>query len=314
MRVAVTGATGFLGLHLVAALVDAGHRVTALVRDPKRLGALEPLVTAQEIALDDHAALVATLADHDALVHAALLWDGQVPPNTAPPAKPELAARDTAVAATLFDAAGAAGVKRVVYLSSVAVHRPFRAVEAGEITEKEPLAPSDLYGATKAAAELFLAAAAASFGFVGTALRLGPVVGPPAFPALPSARHRSDARISAWVRDSSEGRPSAEVPSGGRQFLGTSALRRIVLAALTATDDATAASRTDAWAGPVLCVDREVTQWAEIATLCGVGSAIERRSPGEDHRFSTQHLEALLGGPLTSREDLLRHLETLRRS
>jgi uncharacterized protein YbjT (DUF2867 family) len=47
VRVAVTGATGFLGLHLVAALVEAGHHVTALVRDPKRLGALEAPVNAR---------------------------------------------------------------------------------------------------------------------------------------------------------------------------------------------------------------------------------------------------------------------------
>ncbi len=67
MRVALTGATGFLGLHLGAALVEAGHHVTALVRDPKRLGALEALVNTRQIALEDHAALVATLADHDAL-------------------------------------------------------------------------------------------------------------------------------------------------------------------------------------------------------------------------------------------------------
>ncbi len=258
MHVAVTGATGFLGLHLVAALVEAGHHVTALVRDPKRLGALEALVNTRQISLEDHAALVATLADHDALVHAALVWDGHVPPNTAPPEKPELAARDTAVAATLFDAAGAAGVKRVVYLSSVAVHRPFRAVEQGEMTEKDPLAPSDLYGATKAAAELFLAAAAASFGFVGTALRLGPVVGPPAFP----------------------GAKGGTAPPGGRQLLGTNALRRIVLAALAATDDA--------WAGPVLCVDGEVTQWAEIAALSGVARAPEptSRAGGIAHDFN----------------------------
>ena len=37
MHVLVTGATGFVGSHAVEALLDAGHRVTAMVRDPVRL-------------------------------------------------------------------------------------------------------------------------------------------------------------------------------------------------------------------------------------------------------------------------------------
>ena len=34
--IAVTGATGFAGRHVVAALTAEGHQVKALVRDPKR--------------------------------------------------------------------------------------------------------------------------------------------------------------------------------------------------------------------------------------------------------------------------------------
>merc|ERR1711969_22733 len=37
MRVLVTGGTGFVGSHTVAALCAAGHRVKLLVRDPARI-------------------------------------------------------------------------------------------------------------------------------------------------------------------------------------------------------------------------------------------------------------------------------------
>jgi len=41
-RVLVTGATGFIGRRLVAALAAAGHEVTVLARDPARAAALRP--------------------------------------------------------------------------------------------------------------------------------------------------------------------------------------------------------------------------------------------------------------------------------
>jgi uncharacterized protein len=41
----VTGATGFVGTRLVAALTDAGHQVIALVRNPARADALHPPIT-----------------------------------------------------------------------------------------------------------------------------------------------------------------------------------------------------------------------------------------------------------------------------
>jgi uncharacterized protein len=41
----VTGATGFIGSRLVAALSDAGHQVIALVRDPAKTASLQPPLT-----------------------------------------------------------------------------------------------------------------------------------------------------------------------------------------------------------------------------------------------------------------------------
>jgi dihydroflavonol-4-reductase len=78
MRVMVTGATGFLGCHTVAALVDAGHAIRALVRSPERaqiaLGAVGVPAGAVEMAVGDVADPVAVgeaLDGCDAVVHAA---------------------------------------------------------------------------------------------------------------------------------------------------------------------------------------------------------------------------------------------------
>lgn len=61
----VTGATGFLGAHLAAALHKAGHRVAALVRpdaDLVRLRLLAGPVELEICQLEDRAALTATIA------------------------------------------------------------------------------------------------------------------------------------------------------------------------------------------------------------------------------------------------------------
>ena len=112
------------------------------------------------------ARIAPVLAGHDVCVHAALIW-GE--PGS------EFEVRDTAVAAKLFDAAGRAGLTRCIYISSTAVHRPF----AGGMEKEDCLRPADVYGATKAAGELFLRAACAPGRMTGVVLRPGPVVGPP---------------------------------------------------------------------------------------------------------------------------------------
>lgn len=70
--VALTGATGFIGLHLVSALEEAGWRVRALVRRqpaPDTWGSATPEIVRG--SLGDGAAVDALLKDADAVIHLA---------------------------------------------------------------------------------------------------------------------------------------------------------------------------------------------------------------------------------------------------
>ena len=72
MNIALTGATGFIGSHVQAALLEHGHTVTALVRDTdqaERAGSRG--ATAKVVDLFDRAAVIGVLADVDAAIHTA---------------------------------------------------------------------------------------------------------------------------------------------------------------------------------------------------------------------------------------------------
>lgn len=72
MRVLVTGATGFLGRHLVPALVDAGHEVALLKRRTSKLDALVALpgLTAHDVE-DAPAGSFGGATPPEAVIHAA---------------------------------------------------------------------------------------------------------------------------------------------------------------------------------------------------------------------------------------------------
>jgi nucleoside-diphosphate-sugar epimerase len=72
MRVALTGATGFVGSHVLRELQEHGHEVTALVRDDARAEAVAARgATPAVVDLYDRRALAGLLSEVDGAVHTA---------------------------------------------------------------------------------------------------------------------------------------------------------------------------------------------------------------------------------------------------
>jgi nucleoside-diphosphate-sugar epimerase len=72
MKVVLTGATGFIGSHVLAELQEHGHEVTAFARDASQADTLADRgATSTVVDLSDRAAVVGVLRDAEAAIHTA---------------------------------------------------------------------------------------------------------------------------------------------------------------------------------------------------------------------------------------------------
>ena len=110
MRIALTGATGFIGSHILTELQSGGHEVTALVRDDADAARVAARgATPAVVDLYDRPAVVKLFGDADGAVH------------TASPGDATSADLDSAVADAAIEAFTATG-KPYAHISGVWVY------------------------------------------------------------------------------------------------------------------------------------------------------------------------------------------------
>ena len=221
MRVLVTGGAGFIGSHLVDALVERGDDVVVL--DNMRRGSREHLVP--HIASGACELRVGDIRDRETLDRAldgvALVFHLAAQSNVLGAISDLDYSFTTNVGGTfsVLDAARRSGARRVVFSSSREVYGD---PQITPVLESAPLAPKNPYGASKVAGEAYCQAMGHSFGLDVAVLRLANVYGP----------RDSDSVIPRWLKLATDG---AELPVyGGKQVLDFVPVRIAVAALLHA--------------------------------------------------------------------------------
>ncbi len=168
--VLVTGANGFIGSHACERFLAAGHRVRGLVRRTSDLSFLDGLDVERVVGdVTDAATLRAAVEGVEVVVHVAGFASDWGP-------RAKFLAVNLGGTTNVAEAAAAAGVRRLVHVSSASVHgfSGFRGATEDAPTPKTPFP----YVESKRRAEEWLSGFARSSPVETTVIRPGNVFGP----------------------------------------------------------------------------------------------------------------------------------------
>lgn len=174
MAVLVTGGAGYIGSHMVWALIDAGEEVVVIDRLSTGFRwAIAPEARFYEGDIADRA-LLDRIADEnriDAIIHFA--GSIIVPESVSDPLA--YYENNTVKSRALMAFAVARGIRHFVFSSTAAVYGTPATIDP--VTEAEPLHPESPYGSSKLMTEIMLADASRAHDFTFTALRYFNVAG-----------------------------------------------------------------------------------------------------------------------------------------
>jgi nucleoside-diphosphate-sugar epimerase len=214
MLVAITGANGFIGQNLVRGFRERGWEVRSVVRADFDRGGLKDLFQGAQVVV--HAAGATRAAD----VH-------------------RLRESNVGLTQRVVEAARLEGIRRVVFLSSLAASGPSVSRDQ-PVSETTPASPIEAYGQSKLDAELAIRASGLSF----TILRPAAVYGP------------GDHDFLALFRVASRG--LAVHPANRSQWISIIHVSDLV-------DAVASAVNTDEAVGRVYCLGNELpVRWASL--------------------------------------------------
>ena len=265
---ALTGASGYTGGRLLAALRDRGDEVAVLVR-PKSLSETVKARASSVVEgdLSDAQAVSRLVAGSDAVLHVAAVY------RTA--GHPDSWYREVNVLGSerLLEAAARHGVRRFVHTSTVGVHGH---VEHPPADETAPLAPGDVYQATKAEAETLAFEYHRKRGVPVAVVRPGAIYGP------------GETRLLKLFRAIARGRYA--VVGSGRSFYHPVYIDDLVLGFLLALDRPEAVGEAFLMCGPRYASQDELA--ALIARHTG-GRVLPFRIPARPIQWAGDLVEAV---------------------
>jgi dihydroflavonol-4-reductase len=201
MKILVTGASGFLGHHLVEHAADAGHEIVALHRRPIN-GSPAPTfrdgVTVRYADVLDRDSVKATIVDVECVCHLAAAF------TEAHATEDYFHRVNVEGTAAVMAAAHAAGVKRFVFCSTAGIYGKR---VPGVIDETREPQPFNSYERSKVTAEEEVRRGAAEYGMEYVILRPSPIYGP------------GDQRLAKLYRNAARGRFPLFGPGEGRRHM-----------------------------------------------------------------------------------------------